>query len=176
MEREKLKRCTKNYNSQNKLASSGYLCILCGSFRFSFALSLFKQKMDIFVKYVHFTLGIHILLEKNHWVHKFSSGFYHKTLPNCMYLQSLSTVHDWTAYWFINMYCFSRKTDLTHSPRLLSWKSSLQRNPSPLPYAWYFSSAWKACPHFSSSVCASFYLFYSGNLHGLLNEGLPSEL
>lgn len=112
MEREKLKRCTKNYNSQNKLASSGYLCILCGSFRFSFALSLFKQKMDIFVKYVHFTLGIHILLEKNHWVHKFSSGFYHKTLPNCMYLQSLSTVHDWTAYWFINMYCFSRKTDL----------------------------------------------------------------
>lgn len=40
------------------------MCILCGNFVSAFASSLFKLKPDSFIKYVQFTLGIHILLDK----------------------------------------------------------------------------------------------------------------
>lgn len=62
--RGRLGRWPKNCNLQNKFVGSGYMCIFCGSFGSAFASSVFKLKLDTFVNYVQFTLGICISLDK----------------------------------------------------------------------------------------------------------------
>lgn len=168
------------------------MCILCGNnFGSVFLSSLFKLKMDSFVKYVQFAVGL-CLIKSFLMIHKSCSGFLYKASPNCMYLQSLSAEDDWTAYWCRNRYCFPKKTDLLppHSfPQVFCLERAVCRGT--LLYALCLISqdssfeitfeilqkkaeggAWKHHPHFNNRVCAAFCPFYSGSLNGFLNEGL----
>lgn len=117
-------------------------------------------------------------------IHKSCSGFLYKASPNCMYLQSMSTEEDCTAYWCGNRYCFPKKTDLLppHSfPQGFCLKGAVCRGtlhyalcliPQDSSFQVAFEilqkkaegGSWKHHPHFSSRVRAAFYPFYSGNV------------